>query len=404
MEYSTLRTDKGALCAFLQDHLLHSVMPFWTNNCIDWKNGGISNLVTDEGVRTSDEKYMYSQGRALFTYAALYNEIEQKQEYLDICRCIASLIFKTHRPGGYWPFRVNPDGSVIDDSKSVYLDAYSCVGLCEYAAASGNAQAMDLALEVYDRASPRLENPSTVPAAPLHFPEGTQPHGPIMHSVYAFFLLGTHAGRKDIRERALQLANRAMALHVDPENDLLYEFISPGGGRAPGDYGQTVVTGHAIEAMWFYEEVFSHFGQRDKAKQTQKLIRTHVDFGWDTEYGGLYLAKHVQPGVPPKWHNPDSKSWWPQAETLYALLRAYEVTGDAWYADWFDTFYHYIFTHYPNPVHGEWRHCLDREGRPRGQIATIPVKDPFHMPRVLIKCILSLRRMIEREAEGAGTA
>lgn len=395
----TLKSDKIALREFLRNHLLDDVMPFWTKNCIDWQNGGISNLVTNEGVRISDEKYMYSQGRALYTYSSLYNNIEKKQEYLDIGRCIADFIFKTHKPGSGWSFRLNPDGSVIEDVKSAYVDAYMCTGLAEYAAATGNNEAMDLALSVYERSSPMLDNPSKLPTAPLYFPKGTQPHGPIMHSVFAYNLLGKHAHRPDIIERAYTLAIRAMDRHLDPENDLLYEFVSSTAGRAPGDYGQTVVIGHAIESMWFYEENFSRYGDVDRVKQTLQLIKSHMEFGWDKTYGGIYLAKHVVEGVTPMWHNPESKSWWPQVETLYALLRAYEITGSTWFADWFDTLFKYIFTHYPNHEHGEWFHCLDREGRLRGQIATIPVKDPFHMPRAITKCILALDRMLGLEED-----
>ena len=401
MVQSTLQTDKRALRAFLSDHLTNQVMPFWTKNCIDWEHGGISNLVTDEGVRVSDEKYMYSQGRALYTYAALYHHIEKKQEYLDIADCIASFIFKTHRPGLDWGFRLNPDGSVVDGAKSAYVDAYLITGLAEYAAVTGNAKAMDMALEIYDRSNRRLDDPRTLPAAPLFFSDGMQPHAPTMHSVFAYFLLGNHAGRPDIVRRARDLASRSMAQHVDSELDLLYEFADIGGGRAPGDYGQTVVVGHSIEGMWFYEEVFRHFSMQGDADRTLKMIKTHLEFGWDREYEGIYLARHVVKGITPKWHNPESKSWWPQVEALYAVLRAYEATGDVYYADWFDRLFHYIFTHYPNKEYGEWRHCLDRQGNVRGQIATIPVKDPFHMPRALIKCILALDRMTAEQEQTA---
>lgn len=394
---STLKTDPKALLAFFEHHLLNEIMPFWTENCIDWEHGGISNLVRDDGIRLSDEKYMWSQGRGLYTYSALYNHISRNPEYLKIADCIADCIARFRRPDGTWCFRMSCDGEVVDQTRSIYVDAYICDGLTEYAIASGKQEYLDMALEIYERASQQLDDPRTLPVAPLFFPSGMQPHAPTMHCIFSFELLGQATKRKDILDRTLALTERVMNQHIDPKNHLLYEFVLPGGGRAPNEYGQTVVPGHSIEAMWFYEEVYNTRGMDKRVQDVLNSLRAHVTFGWDETYGGIFLAKHVQPDCEPKWHNAESKSWWPQCETMYALLRAYERTGEMWYADWFDKLFGYIFTHYPCKEHGEWYHCLDRRGNLRDQIATIPVKDPYHLPRALIKCILSLKRLVEKE-------
>ena len=55
--------------------------------------------------------------------------------------------------------------------------------------------------------------------------------------------------------------------------------------------------------------------------------------------------------------------WWPHAEALYALLRAYQITGEGWCLDWYRRVHDYTFTKFPNRKHGDWHQHLDRKGR-----------------------------------------
>ena len=96
----------------------------------------------------------------------------------------------------------------------------------------------------------------------------------------------------------------------------------------------------------------------------------------------------------------DTKLWWPHTEALYALLLAYEQTGDREFLDWYDRIHEYSFRHYPVTEHGEWTQNLDREGKPIEDIVCLPVKDPFHLPRALIYCLEVLDRLIVPEVGG----
>ena len=58
------------------------VMPFWLKYSGD-ESGAINNCLTEDGKVLSRDRYIWSQGRALWTYSAMYNRIEKKQEYLD---------------------------------------------------------------------------------------------------------------------------------------------------------------------------------------------------------------------------------------------------------------------------------------------------------------------------------
>ena len=67
------------LRAFLEDHLLNFVMPFWLRHAID-PRGGICTCINDDGSINSYDKLMWSQLRAIWTFSALYNRIEKRQQ------------------------------------------------------------------------------------------------------------------------------------------------------------------------------------------------------------------------------------------------------------------------------------------------------------------------------------
>jgi N-acylglucosamine 2-epimerase len=172
--------------------------------------------------------------------------------------------------------------------------------------------------------------------------------------------------------------------------------VRPGGAEAEGDLGQTFIPGHAIECMWFMERIYAYHRRPERVRQALEAIRWHLERGWDEEFGGIYLACHAAGGKP-VWHAPEAKLWWPATEALYALLRAYELSGEAWCMEWYWRVHDYTFSHYPNREHGDWYQYLDREGRPTvNLIPGLGVKDPFHLPRALIYSIKTLRNLAGR--------
>jgi N-acylglucosamine 2-epimerase len=162
------------------------------------------------------------------------------------------------------------------------------------------------------------------------------------------------------------------------------------------DAGQTFIPGHVIESMWFMERIYRHHGRHERIATAMEAIRWHLEKGWDRQHGGLYLACHAGGGTP-VWHRPQAKVWWPHTEALYALLRAYEVTGRPWCLEWYRRVHEYSFDLFPDREHGEWHQNFDRLGRPvKPVIEKLQIKDPFHLPRALIYSILVLRRLAQR--------
>ncbi|MGD8237863.1 MAG: AGE family epimerase/isomerase [Armatimonadota bacterium] len=399
----TERMSFAGLLEFYENHLRGQVMPFWTTHCIDWEHGGISNCVADDGAMHSTDKYVWSQGRALWTFSALYSDFDQDPQWLGIADNVAGFLMRHGRDhDGAWAFCLDADGSVAEPPKSVYVDAFVMYGLTEYARATGNPEAIEIAEQTFRRTSPMLRDHTTLPTEPLPIPDGLQSHGPSMIFALVYHDLGVLTRNEEIINRALELAEIIMTQHLKPEHRLLYELVRPGGELADGDPGKTFVPGHVIESMWFMERIYRHHDRRDRVAEAMDAIRWHLEKGWDEEYGGILLACHTEGGTP-LWNQPDAKCWWPHTEALYALLRAHAVTGESWCMDWYWRVHDYTFAAFPNREHGDWHQNLDRRGNPIPVVLGLTVKDPFHLPRALIYSIATLRNLAAERCSSSAT-
>lgn len=90
-----------------------------------------------------------------------------------------------------------------------------------------------------------------------------------------------------------------------------------------------------------------------------------------------------------------NKLWWVHSEALYALMLAYEHSGDSWFMDTYWKLHDYVFGTFPNPNReiGEWIQIRDRQGQPEDKVVALPVKDPYHITRAFMHLIKSLERM-----------
>ena len=386
------------LLGFYISHLRDDVMPFWLKYTIDDEYGGILNCVSDDGRNESGKKNLWSQGRGLWTFAALFNDFDQDERWLDVARHTARFIMDHGKTAdGSYAFSLNRDGSVCEPPQSVYVDAFVMYGLGEFALATGDQRAIDTCVDIFERTSPMLDaNHWELPAQPHPIPQDVQSHGPLMIYALCYHDLGLVTNDQRHFARGLELADRIMAEHVNQGDRLLYEFVKPrrnGGGKIDSDAGKTYVPGHVVESMWFMDRIFSHHHREEMIPRLFEVARWHLEKGWDDEYGGLLLARRTDGGTP-VWHKPDTKAWWPHTESLYALLRAHEAIGEPWCMDWYWRIHDYTFKMFPNKEHGDWRQNLTRDGKVAKPVAAnLQFKDPYHLPRALLYSILVLRRL-----------
>jgi len=66
-----------------RDILLNDVMPFWLKYALGSADGAIDNCLDDEGRKQSTDRFLWSQGRALWTFSALYRRVEARGGVAD---------------------------------------------------------------------------------------------------------------------------------------------------------------------------------------------------------------------------------------------------------------------------------------------------------------------------------
>ena len=374
------------LLAIYRAELLERTVPFWLNHAIDREHGGILTCISDDGQILSTDKYMWSQLRAIWTFSALYNEIEPRQEWLDTARHIFSFARQHGRDEeGRWVFAVDASGNMIQGATSIYADGFAIYGLTELARATGDQRAIDLALETYENVQRRLARPGSYETAPYPIPEGVKAHGVSMIFSLVFHELGLLLNDEAILAAGLHHAEEVMTAFLRADSGLVHEYITLDNRLIDSAQGQAIVPGHAIESMWFMIHIYQYWANQHRIDQALSAIKRHMEYGWDEAWGGILLSRDAA-GGDPWWPFAESKLWWPQTEALYALLLAYEQSGKEWALAWFSRAHDYAFSHYPVAVYGEWTQKLDRRGQKFTQTVALPVKDPFHLPRSLIYC------------------
>lgn len=366
--------------------LLENVAPFWLRHGFDHDYGGIGNILDDEGNTLGHDKFLWSQGRALWTFSALYNRVEKRPEWLEFTRHIYKYLASHGRDeAGRWMYRLDKDGQVLDREISIYVDGFVMNGLGEYYVATGNPAALELALATFENVHDRLSRPGAYRTAPYDVPPGMKVHGVAM--VYALFdyNLGEIAGREDVCQAGLEHALRILDDFYVAEKDAILEFVTLDGDFSDTPEGRTCVPGHALEALWFLISIFERAGDAKLIHKCCRLIRRHLELAWDEEYGGLRLGLDIDGKSPAYWERAEFKPWWVQVEALVATAYAHRHTGESWCLDWHRRIQEWSFARYPQPS-GEWTQWFDRTGREK-TVAVLPVKDPFHLPRALIYLI-----------------
>lgn len=390
--------DFAALYRIYRHLLMDDIVPYWTRHAVDREYGGICNSIEDDGRRISGAKYMWSQGRAIWTFAAIHNRVTPRPDLLQVSRDTAEFVLRHARDEqGWWCFQMDQQGRHVQGPISIYSEMFAAYGLGELYRATGEPRYRDEALAAMRTGMARIDAPDFDAFAPYTRPEGVGlVHGVAMIGLETGQELLDIAPEPDIRAFVDRCARAILDHHVRWQDQVVLEFLSPTGEPIDSPAGRAMVPGHAIESMWFVLHWARRQGDLDLARRAVGVIRWCMEKGWDPDYGGLLLGIDTEGREPVYWKWHDTKLWWPATEALYALLLGYEMTGEPWCLDWYQKLHDWSFAHFPDAVNGEWVQRLTREGTILKAYVALPVKDPFHLPRAVILILDVLGRMQTR--------
>jgi len=368
-------------------HLLEDILPFWMRHAIDRRHGGLFTCLRDDGALISRDKYVWSQGRAVWTFAAAYNHVERNEEFLDVAERAAEFLLRHGRDAvGRYCYRLGESGEMKEGPTSIYSDCFAAYGLAELFRATGREDCLAEALRIMGQTSVRIRHPDFNDLAPYSRPPGVaKVHGVAMIVLETAQEVARNAPENEtLRQLCADALAQILRDHVRWDEGCVLEHLAADGRPVDSPAGRAINPGHAIESMWFVIHHSLRSGDHALARRACEVIRWHLEKGWDAECGGLFLAIDAG-GEMCWWPHAEKKIWWPHTEAIYALHLARALTGASWCAEWLEKILRYSLEKFPDPVHGEWRQRLDREGRPISEVVALPVKDPFHLPRMLIR-------------------
>lgn len=147
-----MKEEVKTLKAEVRDVLENNILNFWLDKMVDEENGGFYGQMTGEGeiVKTADKGGILN-ARILWSFSAAYRVLH-KQEYLEAANRAKDYIidhFIDKEYGGtYWS--LDYKGQPKDTKKQFYAIGFTIYGLSEYARATGDREALDYAMELYE--------------------------------------------------------------------------------------------------------------------------------------------------------------------------------------------------------------------------------------------------------------
>ncbi|TWU39633.1 AGE family epimerase/isomerase [Novipirellula artificiosorum] len=377
---------RNELRATYRDGLLHDTLPFWIKHGLDREDGGFMMSLDRDGAVIDTDKGVWQQGRFTWLLGELYNNVEQRDEWLDLAKHGARFLDECcfdPSDDRMW-FHVTKEGKPIRKRRYAFSESFASIAYGELFKATGDEHYAVKARRTFQRFIDHNLDPqgvvpkftSTRPTRGIGFP---------MITIATAQELRESIGLADANRWIDRSIDDIRRFHIKEDIQCVMETVSPNGDIINHFDGRMLNPGHAIEGAWFIM-------REGKLRGDDRLIQTGCQMldwmwqrGWDTEYGGILYFVDVY-GLPVQeyWH--DMKFWWPQNETIIATLLAHELTGDSKYADWHRRIHDWTYAHFPDAEHGEWFGYLHRDGRISSQLKGNVWKGPFHLPRMQLTC------------------
>ena len=136
----------------MQDVLENNILRFWLDKMQDDENGGFYGQMTGRGQLIKEaDKGAILNARILWSFSAAYRVLGNK-EYLEAATRAKEYFishFIDHEYGGvFWS--LDYQGQPKDTKKQFYAIGFAIYGLSEYARATGDHEALDYAIQLYE--------------------------------------------------------------------------------------------------------------------------------------------------------------------------------------------------------------------------------------------------------------
>ena len=382
----TMKQTCSDLAKTYHDTLLNNVIPFWETHSVDLEYGGYFTCLDREGNVYDTDKFIWLQNRQVWTFSWLYNQLEAKPQWLKLAKNGADFLAKFGRDRtGNWYFSLNRQGKPLVQPYNIFSDCFAAMAFSQYAKATQDQSAKEIALQAYNNVLRRQDNPKGQYSKAY---PGTRP----LKSLAVPMILANLSLEMDwlLQSDRLEAILESTLAEIMQDfllssQGLLLENVALDGSMVDCFEGRLINPGHTIEAMWFVMDIAQRLGKPELIDQAIAIVLQTLDFGWDQEHEGIYYFLDLQ-GHPPQQLEWDQKLWWVHLETLVALSKGYALTGNQRCWEWYQKVHDYTWSKFSDRSFGEWFGYLNRQGEVLLNLKGGKWKGCFHVPRALYLC------------------
>ena len=390
-------TNFKALAEQYKSELLDKVVPFWLDKSQDHEFGGYFTCLDRDGSVYDTDKFIWLQGREVWMFAKLYNEVEHKQEWLDCAVQGAEFLKKYGHDGQLnWYFALDREGQPLVEPYNIFSYTFAVIAFGQLAIATGNKEYEEIARKTFDIVLSRVDNPKArwnkaVPGSrslktfdlPMILCNVALEIEPLLEPDF-------------LRQTIDTCLHEVLDVFYRPELGLVVEALGKDGELVDSFDGRKLNPGHAIESTWFIMDLGKRLNRPDLIEKAVEISLAEVEYGWDEQHGGIFYFMD-RLGKPRHELEFDQKLWWVHLETLISRLKGYQLTGNPKCLEWFERVHDYTWKHFADPDYPEWYGYLNRRGEVLLPLKGGKWKGCFHVPRGLFNCWKMLEELSNRE-------
>lgn len=389
--------DFKALAAQYKSELLDRVIPFWLEKSQDTEFGGYFTCLDRDGSVYDTDKFIWMQGREVWMFSKLYNEVEHRQEWLDCAIQGAEFLKKYGHDGHYnWYFAVDREGRALVEPYNIFSYTFAVIAFGQLALATGNREYADIAKRTFDIVLSKVDNPKGRWNKAVPGSRALKTFDLPMILCNVSLEIEQLLEPSFLKETIDTCLHEVLDVFYRPELRLIVEALGKDGELVDCLDGRKLNPGHAIESTWFIMDLGRRLGRKDLIEKAVDISLKEVEYGWDKQYDGIFYFMD-RLGKPRHELEFDQKLWWVHLEALISFIKGYQLTGNPRCLEWFERIHDYTWSHFRDAEYPEWYGYLNRRGEVLLPLKGGKWKGCFHVPRGLMNCWRILEDLAKKQ-------
>ena len=356
----------------VQEELVANILPFWMNRMTDEANGGFYGRITGTGTLVPEAgKGAVLNARILWTFSSAYRLLG-KEEYLATAtrakRTVIDCFYDKEHGGIFWS--LDCQGRPLDTKKQIYALGFAIYGLSEYHRATGDEEALDYAVRLFES----IEKHSFDPVKNGYCEALTREWGEIadmrlsdkdenerktMNTHLHILEPYTNLFRVWKDERLEKQLRNLIGIFTDKILNIKTGHLELFFNDDWVSKYRIVSYGHDIEASWLIHEAALVLGDKALLQKVEPLVEyiaAAADEGLTADGAMIYES------FPDKGTTDADRHWWVQAENVVGHANLYQHFDDEVAMQKAFRCWEFIKQHLIDYRNGEWYWSLRADG------------------------------------------